>query len=284
MKLKFTKMQGAGNDFVVFDCTKTAFNLTTEQIRKIADRHFGIGADQILVVESSEKPDIDFRYRIFNADGREVEQCGNGARCFVRFVNEKGLCNKKKIRVQTTREVIEPELLDNGMVKVNMGTPSFEPDDLPFIPGALPSKEISGVQLWAIPFKSRLWWFMPSSMGNPHVTIIVEDDISQAPVSDLGPYIENHPAFPRRVNVGFLQIQDAHTGHFRVWERGTGETLACGTGNCAAAACAVQQGLMQSPVCLSNRGGTLTIEWEGEGMDIELSGPAETTFDGEIDI
>ncbi len=283
MKVKFTKMQGAGNDFVVLDCTEKAFSLTPDQLRKIADRHFGVGADQILVVENSENPSADFKYRIFNQDGGEVEQCGNGARCFVKFVNEKGLTQKKRIKVQTMKTLIEPELLDNGMVKVNMGMPSFRTSDLPFNPESLPSREINGMTQWGISFRNKYWWFMASSMGNPHITIIVED-VSSAPVKGLGAYLEKHPAFPRRVNVGFLEIVNDHYGSIRVWERGAGETLACGTANCAAAAVAIRAGLINSPCTLSNKGGTLQLIWEGEGKNIELVGPAETVFDSEIEL
>ena len=283
MKVKFTKMQGAGNDFVVLDCTEKAFSLTPDQLRKIADRHFGVGADQILVVENSENPSADFKYRIFNQDGGEVEQCGNGARCFVKFVNEKGLTQKKRIKVQTMKTLIEPELLDNGMVKVNMGMPSFRTSDLPFNSESLPSREINGMTQWGISFRNKYWWFMASSMGNPHITIIV-DDVFSAPVKELGAYLEKHPAFPRRVNVGFLEIVNDHYGNIRVWERGAGETLACGTANCAAAAVAIQAGLINSPCTLSNNGGTLQLIWEGEGENIELVGPAETVFDSEIEL
>ncbi len=187
MKVKFTKMEGAGNDFVVLNCTKEPFNLSQSQIRKICDRHFGVGADQMLIVESSDSPWIDFKYRIFNQDGGEVEQCGNGARCFVRYVNEKGLTDKKKIRVQTIREIIEPELMPNGQVKVDMGVPSFAPADLPFVPRAFPTREVNGFRQWGIPFEGKLWWFSDCSMGNPHVTLPV-DVLDRAPVEKLGKF------------------------------------------------------------------------------------------------
>lgn len=283
MKIKFSKMQGAGNDFVVIDSTKEQFSLSPENIRFLADRHFGVGADQVLVIEKTELPDVDFKYRIFNHDGGEVEQCGNGARCFARYVHNKGLTNKKKIKVETVKEIIEPELLDDGSVRVMMNTPSFRPSDLPFNPKGLPEREINGEKQWAVSFQGKLWWFSISSIGNPHVTIQVEN-LDETPIKGLGSFIENHPAFPARVNVGFLQIQDPHHGKFAVWERGAGQTLACGTGNCAAAATAIKNEAMESPVALENLGGTLTLEWEGEGMNIYLRGPAEMVFDSEIEI
>ena len=215
MKIKFTKMHGAGNDFVVLDCTKEPFSLTPQQLRFLADRHFGIGADQILVVEPAESEEADFKYRIFNADGGEVEQCGNGARCFVKFVYNKGLTDKKRIRAKTMKGIIELELKEDGLVRVSMGTPSFEPSSLPFNPQGLPSREIRGFKQWAVRYKGELVWFSICSMGNPHVTII-PDDIETAPVGELGPFIENHPAFPRRVNVGFIQPITEHEANVRV--------------------------------------------------------------------
>ncbi len=283
MKLKFTKMHGAGNDFIVLDCTREPFRLTQEQIRQIADRHFGIGADQILVVEPSDKPDIDFKYRIFNKDGGEVEQCGNGARCFVKFVTEKNLTAKKKIRVETQKEVIEPEIMSDGSVKVNMGVPSFRPADLPFSPKRLPEREVNGIKQWGLTFEKKIWWFSICSMGNPHVTFVVEN-LDEVPVEKLGSFVENHPAFPKKVNVGFIEIQDRNHARVRVWERGAGETLSCGTGNCAAAATSIDLGLMDSPVHAKTSGGNLRLEWEGEGMPIELFGPAVSVFDSEISI
>ena len=283
MKIKFTKMHGAGNDFVVLDCTREPFSLTPQQLRFLADRHFGIGADQILVVEPAEAGEADFKYRIFNADGGEVEQCGNGARCFVKFVYNKGLTEKKRIRAKTIKGVIELELKEDGMVRVSMGTPSFEPSSLPFNPQGLPSREIRGFKQWAVRYKGELVWFSVCSMGNPHVTIVT-DDIESAPVKELGPFIENHPAFPRRVNVGFIQPITEHEANVRVWERGAGETLACGTGNCAAAATSIELGVLSSPILTHNRGGDLRLAWEGEGEDVELFGPAVTVFDSEIEV
>ena len=276
-------MQGAGNDFVVLDCTKEPFSLTSQQLRFLADRHFGVGADQILVVEPADSREADFKYRIFNADGGEVEQCGNGARCFVKFVYNNGLTDKKRIRAKTMKGVIELELKGDGMVRVSMGIPSFEPSSLPFNPQGLPSREIRGFKQWAVRYKGELVWFSICSMGNPHVTIIT-DDIESAPVGELGPFIENHPAFPRRVNVGFIQPITEHEANVRVWERGAGETLACGTGNCAAAATSIELGVLSSPILTHNRGGDLRLAWEGEGEDVELFGPAVTVFDSEIEI
>lgn len=283
MKIKFTKMHGAGNDFVVVDCTEKPFALSSEQLRTLADRHFGVGADQILVVERSDDPNADFKYRIFNSDGGEVEQCGNGARCFVKFVVEKGLTNKKRIRAKTMKGTIELLLQDDGFVRVLMGVPSFDPASLPFNPGQLTERELNGFRQWAIKYKNEFIWFSICSMGNPHVTIVV-DDIDTTPVEEIGPFIENHPAFPRRVNVGFIQVLSPHEAKVRVWERGAGETLACGTGNCAAAATSEQLGLLASPMFLHNRGGDLRISWEGEGEEIELFGPAKTVFDSEIEL
>lgn len=283
MKIKFTKMHGAGNDFVVLDCTDKPFALTCEQLRFLADRHFGVGADQILVVERSDDKNADFNYRIFNADGGEVEQCGNGARCFVKFVVQKGLTDKKRIRAKTMKGIIELELQEDGFVRVLMGVPSFDPAALPFNPGMLTTREINGFRQWAVKYKNELVWFSICSMGNPHVTIVVED-IDEAPVGELGPFMENHPAFPHRVNVGFIQIVGPQEAKIRVWERGAGETLACGTGNCAAAATSYELGLLSSPVCLHNRGGDLRINWGGEGEEIELFGPAQTVFDSEIEL
>lgn len=276
-------MHGAGNDFVVLDCTKTRFQLSTEQLIRLADRHFGVGADQILVVEPAPSEKIDFRYRIFNKDGGEVEQCGNGARCFMKFIHEHGLTNKKKVNVQTMAGVIELNLLDNGLVKVLMGVPSFDPKSLPFNPTGLPERELNGTTQWAIEFDNRLWWFSVCSMGNPHITLVV-DQIDCAPVKTLGNYLEHHRAFPQRVNVGFLQILDEHNGFIRVWERGVGETLACGSGNCAAAATSINNSLMGSPVHLKNQGGDLVLSWQGNHSQIELYGPAETVFESEIEI
>ena len=284
MKLRFTKMHGAGNDFVVFDGINQRVDLTSGQVRRISDRHFGIGCDQLLVVEKAQGPDADFRYRIYNADGGEVEQCGNGARCFVRFVCDQGLTAKREIRVETLSGLISPRLESNGEVTVNMGAPIFEPERIPFVSKSselVQSLQVEGqtVQITAI------------SMGNPHAVQVVAD-AEAAPVTTQGPLIENHPAFPKRVNAGFMEI--ANRGHIRlrVWERGAGETLACGTGACAAVVTGIRRGLLDSPVRVTTHGGDLTIRWDGadnaannaQSAVVWMTGPAVKVFDGEIDL
>lgn len=276
MKLNFTKMQGAGNDFVVIDSYSQPVSLTQEQIRHIANRYFGVGCDQLLMVEKTTTPNVDFRYRIFNADGGEVEQCGNGARCFVRFVVEKGLTQKHEISVETASGVISLKLQGDGQVTVNMGAPRFLPAQIPFdavvqqtlYPLALAQAEI---QISAV------------SMGNPHAVTVV-NDVNTAPVSEYGPQIEAHPRFPQRVNAGFMQVLDPHAINLRVYERGSGETLACGTGACAAAVSGIQLGLLSSPVVVNTRGGQLTIAWAGEQAPVMMTGPAEIVFEGQINI
>ena len=266
MRLKFTKMQGAGNDFVVLDCTREPFNLTREQLRRLADRHFGVGCDQVLVVEPSPAADLDFRYRIFNADGGEVEQCGNGARCFVKFVHARGLTRKSELRVATQGGVIAPRLEPDGEVSVNMGPPAPESPLLQSI--AVDGKPVPLAIL---------------SMGNPHAVQVVTD-VEAAPVTTRGPLIEHHPRFPNRVNAGYLQVIDRHAVALRVWERGAGETLACGTGACAAAVAGILQGLLDSPVEVRAHGGTLTVSWAGGDNPVWMKGPAQTVFEGEIDL
>lgn len=276
MKIRFAKMQGVGNDFVVIDAIRQNISLTPEQIRFLADRHFGVGCDQLLLVEEPTVPDADFRYRIFNADGGEVEQCGNGARCFVRFVHEQGLTDKKEIRVETARGIIFPRLEDDGFVTVDMGAPRFIPDEIPFVADerALTyTLDVAGTSIEA----------GAVSMGNPHVVQIV-DNVDTAPVEQQGPLIEHHVRFPQRVNAGFMQLVDDHHIRLRVFERGSGETLACGTGACAAAVTGIQWGKLASPVTVSMRGGDLTIRWEGEGKPVMMTGPAVTVFEGEITI
>lgn len=275
MKIRFTKMQGAGNDFVVLDRIQQTFELTAAQIRFIADRHFGIGCDQILVVEKASRPDVDFRYRIFNADGGEVEQCGNGARCFVRFVHELGLTTQRKIRVETLSGIISPQLEATGEVTVDMGQPRFLPAEIPFA-----SENDAVVQTLVVGDTSVD--ISVISMGNPHAVQVVAD-IDTAPVAELGPLIESHPRFPHRVNAGFMQVLDAHTVRLRVYERGAGETLACGTGACAAVVAGIRRQLLTSPVRVITRGGELTIAWNG-GDSVLLTGPATTVFTGEIDL
>lgn len=275
MKIRFTKMQGAGNDFVVLDAIRQTFALTTPQIRFIADRHFGIGCDQILVVEKTTLPDVDFRYRIFNADGGEVEQCGNGARCFVRFVHEQGLTTQRQIRVETLSGIISPQLEAMGEVTVDMGQPRFLPAEIPFI-----SESDALVQTLVV--GDTCVDISVVSMGNPHAVQVVAD-IDTAPVAQLGPLIESHVRFPRRVNAGFMQVLDAHSVRLRVYERGAGETLACGTGACAAVVAGIRRQLLTSPVRVITRGGELTIAWNG-GDSVLLTGPATTVFTGEIDL
>ena len=276
MKLAFTKMQGAGNDFVVLDGVSQRFALTPEQLRRLADRHFGVGCDQILLVEPPRAAGTDFRYRIFNADGGEVEQCGNGARCFVRFVRERGLTDKHEIRVETAAGIITPRMEADGEVTVNMGAPVFEPRRIPFVSGsdALVQPLLVGditVEISAV------------SMGNPHAVQLVAD-VDAAPVTAQGPLIEHHACFPARVNAGYMQVQDRGRIRLRVYERGTGETLACGTGACAAVVVGIRRGLLDARVRVSTRGGDLTIRWEGADNPVWLTGPAVTVFEGEIEL
>ncbi len=275
MKLKFTKMQGLGNDFVVVDGISQAVTLNQQQIRLIADRHFGIGCDQILLVEKATGQ-ADFRYRIFNADGGEVEQCGNGARCFVRYVHDHGLTQKNEIRIETLSGVISPKLESNGNVTVNMGKPIFEPDEIPFI--AEKRALTYQLELQDKPVKISVL-----SMGNPHAVRVVED-IETAPVNTEGALIEAHPRFPKRVNVGYMQIIDCNHIRLRVFERGIGETLACGTGACAAVVAGINLDLLDNQVTVSTRGGELTICWQGQDKPVWMTGPAVTVFEGEINL
>jgi diaminopimelate epimerase len=273
-RLQFTKMQGAGNDFVVLDGVRQAIDLSPAQYQALADRHFGVGCDQILLVQAATQPDCDFRYRIFNADGGEVQQCGNGARCFVRFVHEQGLTPKREIRVETASGIIVPKLEDDGRVTVNMGPPRFEPAEIPFdVPARAPT--------YRLDVAGRELEISAVSMGNPHAVWIV-DDADAAPVAELGPLIEHHPRFPQRVNAGFMQIVDRSQIRLRVFERGSGETLACGTGACAAVVAGIARGLLDATVAVSTRGGDLSIRWAGAGSDVFLTGPAVTVFQGEI--
>ncbi|MFA5242894.1 MAG: diaminopimelate epimerase [Sulfuricella sp.] len=274
MMLKFTKMHGLGNDFVVIDAISQPVSLSSEQFRFLADRHFGIGCDQILLVEKSSGSAADFRYRIFNADGGEVEQCGNGARCFVRFVHDKGLTQKTEISVETASGTIYPRLEADGQVTVNMGAPRFEPEQIPF---AAPQRALT----YPLPVDNRTLDISALSMGNPHAVLVVHD-VDSAPVGEQGPRIENHLAFPARVNVGFMQIVDRSHIRLRVFERGTGETLACGTGACAAVVAGITRDLLDSQVTVITRGGELVIRWQGEGQAVWMTGPAETVFEGEI--
>ncbi len=283
MTLRFTKMHGAGNDFVVIDAINQTVNFTSDQWRDIANRRFGIGADQILIVEKPTMPGVDFRYRIFNADGGEVEQCGNGARAFVKFVVEKGLTEHREIRVETMSGVIRPRLEDDGRISVDMGAPIFDPVRVPLDPAGLISKQQSAATLWNIAFGADARDFVVLSMGNPHAVQLV-DDVDNAPVSEEGPLIENHACFPRRVNAGFMQVVDRQHIRLRVFERGAGETLACGTGACAAVVAGIQLGLLDSPVAVTTRGGELSIAWDGGQSSVTLTGPAVSVFEGTIDI
>lgn len=276
MKLKFSKMHGLGNDFVVLDGIRQSVTLTPEQLRYLADRNFGVGCDQILLVEKAEQPGIDFRYRIFNADGGEVEQCGNGARCFVRFVHEQGLTEKREIRVETKRGLITPRLEANGLVTVDMGEPRFQPNEIPFL-------HDDDVVIYNLDVADETLEISVVSMGNPHAVQVV-DSVDTAPVGEHGPLIENHARFPQRVNAGFMQIVDKHAIKLRVFERGSGETLACGTGACAAAVAGIRRGLLESPVRVTTRGGDLSIAWGGPGRPVLMTGPAVTVFNGEIEL
>jgi diaminopimelate epimerase len=285
MRLKFTKMQGAGNDFVVIDGVSRAIEITPERARQIADRHFGVGCDQVLLVEKSLQGDADFRYRIWNADGGEVEQCGNGARCFVRFVHDKGLTSKNKIRVGTLSGVIVPRLEADGQVTVDMGKPQFDLELVPFDARGL--EPVLGGKRWPLEIAGREVKVAVLSMGNPHAVQTVAD-VDSAPVTAEGPLIERDPRFPRRVNAGYMQVVTRARIRLRVWERGAGETLACGTGACAAVVAGIREGLLDESVEVDTRGGRLTIRWAGGENDpncaVWMTGPAATVFEGEIEI
>ncbi|MEY4763965.1 MAG: hypothetical protein RI907_638 [Pseudomonadota bacterium] len=284
MKLHFTKMHGAGNDFVVLDATRAPINLSPAQYKFIADRRFGIGADQILIVEpGNAASDTDFTYRIMNADGGEVEQCGNGARCFARFVHDKGLSPKTTIRVQTMKAVIAPTLQADGRVTVDMGAPFLVPDEVPFNAEGLTPRLVNGCELWPIQLANHPVEVAVVSMGNPHAVMRV-DSAEQAPVEELGPQIEGHARFPRRVNAGFMEVVSRSHIQLRVYERGSGETLACGSGACAAVVAGIRLGWLDATVHVDTRGGRLTISWAGPGQPVMMTGPATTVFEGEIDV
>ena len=274
MNLKFTKMHGAGNDFVVIDAINQTVALSAEQIRLIANRHFGVGCDQLLLVERPSHNDADFRYRIFNADGGEVEQCGNGARCFMHFVHHYGLTRASEIRVETAAGLITPRLEADGRVTVNMGAPRFAPDEVPFAADSYAPDYTLLVDQQAIQVSVL-------SMGNPHAVQIV-DNVDTAPVTELGALIEQHSRFPRRVNAGFMQIIDSGHIRLRVYERGAGETLACGTGACAAVVAGIQLGLLQTQVEVATRGGPLSIAWAGSDAPVWLTGPTAIVFEAEL--
>ena len=284
MKLKFTKMQGAGNDFVVLDGTGAKVELSCEQIQKLGDRRFGVGADQILMVEHSNVSGIDFGYRIFNGgSGDEVEHCGNGARCFVRYVVEHGLSSKRTLRVATLNNVLELRLQDDGRVTVDMNAPVFDLSRVPFDAAGLTARELGAFPLWPLDLGDETVEVAVLSMGNPHAVQLV-DDVDTAEVARLGPAIERHARFPRHVNAGFMQIIDRAHIRLRVHERGAGETLACGTGACAAVVAGIRLGLLGARVEVEARGGRLTIEWQGGEHHVLMTGPAETVFEGEIEL
>ncbi len=282
----FTKMHGAGNDFVVLDGVRQTIAMTPERARALADRHFGVGADQILLVEPATRPDADFRYRIFNADGSEVEHCGNGARCFVRFVHEQGLSDRNPLRAEIATGIIVLDEGDDAQVTVEMGTTRFDAPALPFDTAGLASRRQHHDTLWQLDLDTpaglpRQVDLSLVAISNPHAVQVV-DDVDTAPVGIIGPLVESHPRFARRVNAGFMQVVDPHSIRLRVYERGAGETLACGTGACAAVAAGIRRGLLASPVRVQTRGGVLTVAWDG--AQLRMTGPAESVFAGQVDI
>ena len=283
MKLRFTKMQGAGNDFVVLDATREPLVLTPAQLRRLGDRRYGVGCDQILVVERSATPGVDFRYRIYNNSGDEVEQCGNGARCFVRYVHEKRLSDRDTLRVETMNTRLELRLGADGRVTVDMGAPVFELDRVPFDAAGLEPRRVGDALLWPIDAGGTRVEVAVLSMGNPHAVQLV-GDVDAAPVERLGPAIERHARFARKVNAGFMQVEAHERIRLRVYERDAGETLACGTGACAAVVAGILMGRLASKVEVAARGGRLTIEWRGAGSPVLMTGPAETVFEGEIEL
>jgi len=288
MNVHFTKMQGAGNDFAVIDATRAPLALNTAQLQRLGDRRFGVGCDQILVIEASPAAGVDFRYRIFNgSSGEEVEHCGNGARCFVRYVVDKGLTAKRSIRVQTVNKLLELHLQDDGRVTVDMGAPIFTLADLPFVAAGLQPRLQQGFELWPLALPSGPCEVAVLSMGNPHAVQFVAD-VDAAPVLRVGPEVEHDAHFPRRVNAGFVQVISRSEIKLRVYERSAGETLACGTGACAAVVAGIRLGLLDEAVEVHARGGDLKIEWAGRsaGLDapVRMTGPAQTVFEGEIEL
>ena len=284
MRLRFTKMQGAGNDFVVLDATRAPIVLTTAQVQRLGDRRFGVGADQVLVVERTDTPGVDFRYRIYNGfSGDEVEHCGNGARCFVRYVREHGLTDKTTVRVETVNNRLELHWQADGRVTVDMNAPIFDLAQLPFDASGLTPRNVNGFALWPLEVGGLTVEVAALSMGNPHAVLRV-DDIDAAPLATLGPAIEGQPRFARRVNAGFMQVRTRSEIALRVYERGAGETLACGTGACAAVVAGIRLRWLDAKVEVHTRGGLLTIEWQGLGHPVLMTGPAETVFEGEIEL
>ncbi|MGW9065393.1 diaminopimelate epimerase [Achromobacter animicus] len=286
MNWNFTKMHGAGNDFVVLDGVRQTIEMTPERARALGDRHFGVGADQILLVERATRPDADFRYRIFNSDGSEVEHCGNGARCFVRFVHEQGLSDRNPLRAEIATGILVLDEGDDEQVTVEMGSTRFDPAALPFNTAGLPSVTQGQDTLWELDLDApagfpRTVTLSAVAISNPHAVQVV-DNVDTAPVAVLGPLIETHPRFARRVNAGFMQVVDRNNIRLRVFERGVGETLACGTGACAAVAAGIRRGLLDSPVRVQALGGVLTVAWNGE--QLRMTGPAESVFTGQVDI
>jgi len=276
MLIEFTKMQGLGNDFVVIDATRQSVPLTPQRIRFLADRHFGIGCDQVLAVETTDNPAADFRYRIFNSDGHEVGACGNGARCFARYVHDRGLTDKRELTLETLGGLLHTRYEDNGMITVDMGIPRFDPPEIPFV--------AKGRALtYQLQVNDECCEISALSIGNPHAVLLV-DDVDSAPVATLGPLIENHERFPQRVNVGFLEIRDRGHARLRVHERGAGETLACGSGACAAMVAARARDLVDGCCVVSLRGGDLTIAWSGPGSSVMMTGPATFVFKGTIEV
>ncbi len=276
MRVRFSKMQGQGNDFVVIDGVRQAVTITRESVKALSDRHFGVGFDQLLLVEKASSPGNDFRYRIWNADGGEVEQCGNGARCFARFVKDTGLTDKNEIRVETASGVIRPRIESSGQVTVDMGAPRFDPADVPF--DATETQLLYPLVVAGVTVEVSVL-----SMGNPHAVQVVEN-VDRAPVTSQGPLIENHPRFPQRVNAGYMQPLSRSHVKLRVWERGAGETLACGTGACAAVVAGIRRGLLDPEVRVSTRGGDLVIRWNGGTSPVMMTGDAVRVFDGELEI
>lgn len=276
MLIKFTKMHGLGNDFIVIDAVTQNVRLTPAIVRRLADRKTGIGCDQLLVVEPPTQPDIDFSYRIYNSNGDEVEQCGNGARCLARFIHDRKLTGKNPIRVKTSNRVMELKVVDKNTVAVDMGIPELDPTVIPF-------QAAQQALHYSIDVDGETQQISAISMGNPHA-VLITDDVANAPVADLGAKLERHPRFPNRVNVGFMQIESRDTIKLRVFERGVGETQACGSGACAAAVAALQQNLVNSPVTVQLTRGTLQIDWKGEGHPLIMTGPAATVFHGRVRI
>ena len=281
MRLRFTKMHGAGNDFVVIDATQAPLGLSERQLRTLGDRRFGVGADQILVVEKSSRPGIDFRYRIFNgASGDEVEQCGNGARCFVRYVHDKGLSKKSTIRVETIHSELELRLQPDGRVTADMGAPVFDLPRVPFDARGATPRRVGDFELWPLAVDAEV---AVLSMGNPHAVQVVAD-VDDAPVATQGALIERDVHFPRKVNAGFMQVVSRTHIRLRVFERDAGETLACGTGACAAVVAGIRLGLLDAKVDVDARGGRLGIEWQGGASPVLMTGPAVTVYEGEIEL